>query len=226
MRSHRRAELAWLCPAWASASSGSVFFPEAPGSEALAKGIPGSNGTHSIKAAPAVVTNSHHTLKRLSGCVTNELKSWGHREPPAPLEPCAPPGTREQRGSARGFQSIPWDLTTGLLKLLPGACSSEERVDASVAEDVERFHTSQCLVFLLDPSNLFHLLFSYNKDLLRKTLKLVQEHKWHSRGTQEEGLLCASCCYHDREGKIKGNIILLGLGKARQNHETYISTEF
>lgn len=52
-----QAELAWLCPVWASANKGSVFLPETTTGEALATGIPGSDGTNNIKAAPAVVTS-------------------------------------------------------------------------------------------------------------------------------------------------------------------------
>lgn len=43
-----------------------------------------------------------------------------------------------------------------------------------------RFYTLSS-VFLLYPDKFFHPLFSHNKDLLRKRLKLVQEEgKWHS----------------------------------------------
>lgn len=55
--SHWWAELAWLCPVWASPSKGLVFFSEATSNKDLAKGRPGSDGTYSIKAAPAVITS-------------------------------------------------------------------------------------------------------------------------------------------------------------------------
>lgn len=116
------AELPWLCPAWALANEGSICFPETATNKALAKGTPGNNGTNHRKAAPGVITRECHTLRRLSGTITNGFEFRGHRTRPAPLELCA----HRNRAALPGAFRAALGLTAGLLKPVPGACSLDK----------------------------------------------------------------------------------------------------